>query len=206
MSITGPLASTIGQKNPYRYRGYRYDNETGFYYLNSRYYNPGWGRFINADDVVILQLTQGELLSHNLFAYCINNPVNMVDNNGYFAMRTSDIKKIANIILHAIPAYKSLNALKKAKKAGKFATGYLSLATEVFEVGVVKLVDRLGLKKAVRSVIVTFLVDSVLTLLNKDFGDVVVWALKKFFKTEKRKEKQFYFWGKKKTYEYIVFW
>jgi RHS repeat-associated core domain len=47
--ITGSLASTVGVKNPYRYRGYRYDTETQLYYLNSRYYNPEWGRFINAD-------------------------------------------------------------------------------------------------------------------------------------------------------------
>ena len=78
--ITGSLASTIGVKNSYRYRGYRYDTETGLYYLNSRYYNPNWGRFINADDI---GGKIGELLSHNMFAYCKNNPVNMVDPNGY---------------------------------------------------------------------------------------------------------------------------
>ncbi len=42
----------IGKINPYRYRSYRYDEETGLYYLNSRYYNPEWGRFINADGIV----------------------------------------------------------------------------------------------------------------------------------------------------------
>ncbi|MGF0108615.1 MULTISPECIES: RHS repeat-associated core domain-containing protein [unclassified Clostridium] len=56
------------------YRGYRYDTETGLYYLNARYYNPEWGRFINADGIVG---TQGELLSANMFAYCKNNPVNL---------------------------------------------------------------------------------------------------------------------------------
>jgi RHS repeat-associated protein len=49
ISTTGTLASTVGAKNPYRYRGYRYDGETGLYYLNARYYNAEWGRFINAD-------------------------------------------------------------------------------------------------------------------------------------------------------------
>ena len=42
ISTTGSLASTVGVSNPYRYRGYRYDTETGLYYLNSRYYNPEW--------------------------------------------------------------------------------------------------------------------------------------------------------------------
>ena len=67
-------------KVPNRYRGYRYDSETGLYYLQSRYYNPEWGRFINADG--ILGQT-GQLLGHNLFAYCGNNPVNRKDPSGF---------------------------------------------------------------------------------------------------------------------------
>ncbi|WP_055666131.1 RHS repeat domain-containing protein [Desnuesiella massiliensis] len=71
----------VGYKNPYRYRGYRYDNETGLYYLQSRYYNPEWGRFLNADSV---GGKVGELLSHNVFAYCFNNPINLEDPSGYW--------------------------------------------------------------------------------------------------------------------------
>ena len=52
LTTTGSLASTIGASNPYRYRGYWYDTETGLYYLQSRYYDPTTGRFINADAVV----------------------------------------------------------------------------------------------------------------------------------------------------------
>lgn len=59
-------------------RGYVYDTETGLYYLNSRYYNPGTGRFINADN----QLSSGDVIGTNLFAYCGNNPVNRVDPTG----------------------------------------------------------------------------------------------------------------------------
>jgi RHS repeat-associated protein len=79
LSITGYLASTIGVLNPYRYRGYRYDNESGLYYLQSRYYNPVWGRFINADEEV--QYTEHPT-GMNLFAYSFNNHVNLVDFNG----------------------------------------------------------------------------------------------------------------------------
>ena len=68
--------------NPFRYRGYYYDNETGFYYLNSRYYDPETGRFLNADDPEILLEEQGDLLQYNQFAYCFNNPVNMLDSTG----------------------------------------------------------------------------------------------------------------------------
>jgi len=60
---------------------YRYDTETQLYYLNSRYYNPEWGRFINADS---LGGKVGDLLSHNVFAYCKNNPVNMSDPSGHW--------------------------------------------------------------------------------------------------------------------------
>jgi RHS repeat-associated protein len=77
----------VGAKNPYRYRGYRYDSETGLYYLQSRYYNPEWGRFVNADGLVG---QRGELLAHNLFAYCKNNPVTMKDSNGFLAKYSSD--------------------------------------------------------------------------------------------------------------------
>ena len=76
LSITGNMADTLGQQNPFRYRGYYYDSETQFYYLNSRYYDPEVGRFINADG----QLTTGSDLSGmNLFAYCGNNPVIRTD-------------------------------------------------------------------------------------------------------------------------------
>lgn len=67
--------------NPLRYRGYYYDNESGFYYLQSRYYGPTIGRFVNADGYV--STGQG-LLGYNMFAYCNNNPVKYLDKNGEF--------------------------------------------------------------------------------------------------------------------------
>jgi len=76
LSVTGTAANTIGRYNPFRYRGYYYDNETGFYYLNSRYYDPGVGRFINADGYIN---ANGDLIGFNMFAYCSNNPVNRRD-------------------------------------------------------------------------------------------------------------------------------
>lgn len=82
LSTTGSKASTVGKYNPFRYRGYIYDDETGLYYLRSRYYNPEWGRFINADTLLG---KVGALGSHNLFAYCGNNPVVKVDPDGRLA-------------------------------------------------------------------------------------------------------------------------
>ena len=69
----------IANLNPIRYRGYYYDTETGFYYLNSRYYDPEICRFVNADGYV--STGQG-LLGNNMFAYCLNNPVSYIDPNG----------------------------------------------------------------------------------------------------------------------------
>ncbi len=85
----------LADKNPYRYRGYRYDEETGWYYLNSRYYNPEIGRFINADGLIG---QTGEILSHNMYAYCQNNPVMMVDPNGDFPFLSGLITHAATLI------------------------------------------------------------------------------------------------------------
>ena len=69
-----------------RYRGYFWCTTTGFYYLQSRYYDPFIGRFINADDMRVLGVEQDNLLQFNLFTYCLNNPVNMIDPSGYTAI------------------------------------------------------------------------------------------------------------------------
>ena len=74
------MADTLGAINPIRYRSYYYDIETGFYYLNSRYYDPEIKRFINADEIVAG--VGKELKGYNLFSYCMNNPVNMTDSTG----------------------------------------------------------------------------------------------------------------------------
>ena len=78
-SIPSYAASDIANINPIRYRGYYYDLESGFYYLQSRYYDPTTGRFINADGYV--STGQG-MTGTNMFAYCGNNPVNCVDPSG----------------------------------------------------------------------------------------------------------------------------
>ena len=69
----------LQELNPFRYRGYVYDTETGWYYLQSRYYDPAVCRFISAD--VLLSTGQG-VLGHNTYAYCLNNPVNRSDPSG----------------------------------------------------------------------------------------------------------------------------
>ncbi len=66
---------SLATLNPFRYRKYVYDPETGLYCLGSRYYDPEVGRFVNADDTDVIFAKPQELGSKNLYAYCDNNPV-----------------------------------------------------------------------------------------------------------------------------------
>ena len=77
IAIVGSLNATLGSRNPFRYRGYIYDEETGLYYLRSRYYNPAVGRFVNADDII-----KPKALLSSVYAYCANEPVVRVDYSG----------------------------------------------------------------------------------------------------------------------------
>ena len=137
VNITGSLAGTVGEINPFRYRGYYYDTETELYYLNSRYYDPETGRFINAD---------GEMpgigstsIGYNLFAYCRNNPVNMNDSDGNWprwiknaaSAVANKIKKVVNAVVNKVKFAASLvtntvkassNSLPKKGKPGSSKT------------------------------------------------------------------------------------
>jgi len=90
LSTTGMMASTLGTLNPLRYRGYVYDTETGLYYLQSRYYNPEIGRFINADGFT--STGQG-FVGNTMFVYCLNNPIKCVDPTGNWAIDISELFK-----------------------------------------------------------------------------------------------------------------
>ena len=76
----------IATINPFRYRGYYYDEETGLYYVSSRYYDPEIGRFINADEATYLG-ADSTVLSYNLYAYCENEPTNNEDRSGNWLLR-----------------------------------------------------------------------------------------------------------------------
>lgn len=102
------MASTVGEKNPYRYRGYRYDTNTGLFYVGSQYYDPQIGRFLNADS----QLNPGTgLVGMNMFAYCNNNPVMLTDSDGTisFLAITAIVGAVVGAVAGGIIAAKTGN-------------------------------------------------------------------------------------------------
>lgn len=94
-------SSTAAQYNPFRYRGYYYDADLGLYYLNSRYYDSRTGRFINADGQLNVPL-----LGYNQYAYCENNPVNMIDPSGNipFFVITAAIGAVVGAVVGGVVA------------------------------------------------------------------------------------------------------
>ena len=72
---------TMAEVNPFRYRGYYYDSETGLYYLQSRYYDAEVGRFIEADAYIA---TGQDITGNNMYIYCGNNPIVRIDESGEF--------------------------------------------------------------------------------------------------------------------------
>ncbi len=118
----------IATINPFRYRGYYYDQEICLYYLQSRYYNPEVARFVNGDEVEVLALNKS-LDTINLFVYCNNNPVNNIDTFGCATFRDlwnaiknsfSFIKSIADQAYYAFDASPPMKKIKKlSKQSGK---------------------------------------------------------------------------------------
>ena len=129
LSVEGSLASTIGQLNPFRYKGYYYDNESGMYYCNSRYYNPQWGRFLNSDSIEYLD--PESINGLNLYAYCGNDPINRFDPTGH------SWKSFWN----GVGAWFSDNWVKLAIGAGAIALGVLTM-------GVATLISGAGMAAA----------------------------------------------------------
>lgn len=101
--------TNIGLINLFRYRSYYYDTETNLYYLNSRYYNPEWGRFINADIMI-----SKDKHSKNLFAYCDNNPVTRIEVDGASWIFIGAVSVAAGIVSAGAKAVSNVVHKKKA--------------------------------------------------------------------------------------------
>ena len=99
-SITGPMATTIGNLNPFRYKGYYYDVETGLFWLSSRYYSPELCRFISPDSVDYLD--PSSINGLNLYAYCMNDPINYADPSGHWVETVFDLFSLGVSIVEVI--------------------------------------------------------------------------------------------------------
>jgi len=115
--IIGPdgnnaIFEVVKKISPFTYRGYCYDIDTQLYYLQSRYYDPLIGRFINTDDTQIAASTLGDPLGANLFAYCENNPVNFVDYTGKMIYLPPDVHQSVRRSLFYTAAHSYLYGIK----------------------------------------------------------------------------------------------
>ena len=101
--VTG--SGKIALLNPIRYRGYYYDTDMELYYVSSRYYDAKTYRWINADSL----LGQSSVLGNNMFAYCLNNPVNMADTTGQFGffLITAAIGAVVGAVAGGVAAAKN---------------------------------------------------------------------------------------------------
>lgn len=117
ISAEGDLAEI----NPLRYRGYYYDSETGFYYLQSRYYDPENHRFINADTYA--STDSGNAISCNVFAYCLNDPVNRSDSDGNKSLKDIAKSAIKGFVKHVVKPVNNWTAKQISKLDFAYSTG-----------------------------------------------------------------------------------
>ena len=127
LTATGAMAEV----NPFRYRGYYYDSETGLYALQSRYYDPQTGRFLNLDELEVLTATPKDLTDKNLYAYCDNNPIVRGDKDGEFwnfiigAVVGAVAGAVTQVISNAVSGKKLTDGLATATLSGA-ASGLLA--------------------------------------------------------------------------------
>ena len=117
ISAEGDLAEI----NPLRYRGYYYDSETGFYYLQSRYYDPENHRFINADTYA--STDSSDAISCNVFAYCLNDSVNRSDSDGNKSLKDIAKSAIKGFVKHVVKPVNNWNAKQISKLDFTYSTG-----------------------------------------------------------------------------------
>ena len=137
LSKTGTLATTLGTLQPFRYRGYAYDEETCCYYLYNRYYSPKWSRFINADAANLIVDTSDEVLGANLFSYCENDPVNCHDESGNFSLPNWTKVAIGAVVIAGLAIATVATAGTAAVVCGAALSGAVAGATSGAVVGAV---------------------------------------------------------------------
>ena len=132
----------IASINPYRYRSYYYDEETGMYYLQSRYYDPDVGRFINEDAIRFLGVG-GTFAGYNLFTYCDNDPTDNSDELGWGPwtpmLTLADYRtihnKVADLVAWEIGFWRASREVYVTGAKGRgFLDVYDTISNEYYEV------------------------------------------------------------------------
>ena len=141
IATTGSLAATLGKRNPFRYRGYVYDEETELYYLRSRYYNPLVGRFVNAD----------ALVCQNVFSYASGSPLNLGDSSGMSS------EAVASPSSTPISFMRAVEAATQFGERASIEDGEITIFLEGNEEDLLLAYDTLGIE--VTSVIMALNVD-----------------------------------------------
>ncbi len=133
LSVTGSLASTLGQDNPIRYRSYYYDTDTSLYYLQSRYYDPTLCRFLNADSY--MSTSQG-IIGCNMYSYCNGNPILCLDRTGEWPLEFAWELLLLWLEGDGSPQYYPENSrISKLLKKSKKMKNYIDLAIEAYKNG-----------------------------------------------------------------------
>lgn len=199
----------IAKQNPIRYRRYYYDNETGYYYLQSKYYDSNICRFINSDNTKVAQSCKDYIYGKNLFAYCSNNPINETDNNGnvFFSIIVKSLSKMFLGVLSQyagdiISGRRGKNAFKPSSSFGDYLSAALtalipgnkivsmiaratvSTAISTFEY-TIKKHKTFPLKTIIRRMLVNYLCDLCCTVISSAFSNRL-WNLsnKKYSKIQ----------------------
>ena len=138
----GANGPDIGELNPIRYRGYYYDDETGYYFCQTRYYNPQWRRWINADALFI---AGDALTGSNMYAYCDGNPVMLVDPSGmdayyfYISEYKGEAEKDKQVIMKYYKLSASQVHLIEVDNYDDFKKGWNSMPNQTIQVVVLNM-------------------------------------------------------------------
>ena len=177
----------IAQINPFRYRGYYYDQEIGMYYLQSRYYNPIVGRFVNSDNVEYVSFSN-DVLQHNLLSYCLNDPINEQDSCGNISLSgvISSIKGFIGKLINKIWNHiLSLFRWNKRNRTISVGTSAISTLIDALIAGITNAWIYRGLKTGmklllrsnrIRSSFVKGMLDF---FLNNSLGKKLLWLIYK---------------------------
>ncbi|MBR6502780.1 MAG: hypothetical protein IKT42_05000, partial [Clostridia bacterium] len=181
----------IANINPFRYRSYYFDLDTGLYYLQSRYYDPQVGRFVNGDMVEVAIFKQ-EVLEHNLFGYCSNNAIMNVDYNGYWKeyWGTFNSKQVGSFTLKLDNKRKEIK-----KKFGWVAWAGIAIAIVGAIVGAIFLSPAGGAVLGIGITLCTAGIQMLVDLYPNELDNIANSIRNALKKSKKKILKIYFLWG-----------